>query len=211
MTHLVAFCIGTGMTLGLALITGPGEASTVTPPPPPTQAPRTEVRITRALPGVSPSTLADLEALEDELEICLFERRLLEGRLRIHEGEYQDWPAEVEDRFQPAALEDALIDAVEPSGLAEVAMLDCDEFPCVAVIEASDPDQPCCIGLQRLLKDMEGYEDAGRPSISGVIDGRPVLVVALQPPGDAGEQVNDRLGYRLTETYEALQAEVDGY
>ena len=135
---------------------------------------------------------------------------MLEGRLRIHEGDYQDWPSEVEPRFQPGALESALTETVEDGGMAELAMLDCDEFPCVAVIEASDPDQPCCIGLQRLLKDMEGYEDAARPSISGVVDGRPVLVVALQPPGEAGEQVNDRLGWRLTEIYESLQG-TDGY
>lgn len=203
LTHLGAVGVGAGLTLALAVMAGPGaalpaEAREVSSPAPTEPV----VVVERAAPGVSP---AALERAEAELSICELDRRLMSARLQTYEGEFQDWPDRVEHRFEPDAVEEALQRTVDGSGLAELTFLDCDEFPCVAVLESVDPEEPCCVRLQRILRDMHGYEDISRPSISGVVDGRPVMVVAIQPPGEDGEVIGTRTGWRLNELYESLQ------
>jgi hypothetical protein len=212
MTHLAAFNVGALMTLAMAVMSGPGSPARE-PIPEAAGAPEvdepeeTPPRPVRRVHGVAPATLQELEDLESELALCRLEQRVMEGRLSVHEGEYQDWPDGLDDRYTPDALEDALARTVEGSGVAELSMMECEEYPCLAVLEATDPDQPCCIPLQRVLRDMEGYEDLRRSSISGVIDGRPVMVVALQPPEIESDTLEIRTSWRLNDVYEQLKAE----
>ncbi len=193
------------MTLALAVLSGPGEAPPEAPRAVRQRAPAAVVQRTRAASAPAPAARAELERAEEALSICELDRRLMSARLETYEGEFQDWPEQVEGRFEPDAVEDALQRAADRSGLAELALLDCDEFPCVAVLESSDPEEPCCVRLQRVLRDMPGYEDISRPSISGVVDGRPVMVVAIQPPGEGGAAIDARTGWRLNALYEGLQ------
>jgi hypothetical protein len=102
----------------------------------PTSQPQKQpARIAR--PSTAPSAdallLDKVKALEERLKLERFQRALLEGRLASHEGDEQPWPKEIPAFFEPKEFEAHFRERVVEAG-GEVLSVNCDEFPCIAMV-----------------------------------------------------------------------------
>lgn len=96
-----------------------------------------------------PFNVADEE--DEELEACRFEARLLRGQLRVYEGRWQEWPAEVPELFGRDSLEAVL--PVAWSDLAAIDHLDCSEYPCLVTVTLPEDQHECCTHLMEALPE----------------------------------------------------------
>lgn len=79
-----------------------------------------------ARPGV------DAEAALQEAEL---RARLLQGQVNALQGTPTPWPDDLSAGHQPEAIRQMLVRAVVERGLGTLAAMDCDEYPCVALIQ----------------------------------------------------------------------------
>ncbi len=79
---------------------------------------------------------AELDALTEQLEAAQFHRAMAQGQLASHEGTPQDWPDDVNPALKPDAFAAELAQAMAGHEDLNLLSLECDEFPCFAVIES---------------------------------------------------------------------------
>lgn len=130
-----------------------------------------------------------------------------EARAEAIEGKPRDWPANLPPAYRGDALEGKLNALLDKSGLGTLADLNCDEYPCVAVIEAKNGDENWQKKLQAALKGLAAGGEFG-PGMNISMWGsykdsadengarRFLTAVALIPQGDNDPDLQKRTGNR---------------
>lgn len=152
-----------------------------------------------------PAVLRDrIDELEQALATAHYEDAVQRGRIAAVEGRPQEWPSDLPPQLQASGFEGGLKDAM--AGLAELGLLEvnCDEYPCYAIIEAD----PTSIGpgakpgggfLEAWAEGVEG--DVGVWNMMSVMAGPEgevgLMGVSLIAEGEPSEDLSTRLGYRM--------------
>lgn len=160
---------------------------------------------------------ARIAQLEDELQALRFEAAVAKGQLLREVGEPLAWPEDLPEAYEPEAFEDWLEDQVAALGDAEIAAVDCSEYPCVAVVRSLDEGS----GWEDRLKALhQGAEDHGfGEDVSAMAmvaerdhgDGPPVRLYGLAlAHGESEEAVGVRTQHRTQGLIQDLGEELAG-
>lgn len=171
-----------------------------------------------AAAGADPAVAArasDREAaLAKELALLRLEHAITAGQLRALGGAPAEWPADVPAPYRPAAFGKFVHERA--SGLADttVVAVDCDEYPCIAIVRSTDPSDQWQDKLMALHDDLAG---AGFGESNGVIgngtvrdDGTKAVKLyafSIVEDGLSGE-VRSRLDVRVRGDMEGITEEL---
>jgi len=217
--HAAAAVAGAAITVavyeGSAVIGGEGgdtvEAGATWHKTEATERPEPGRRVVTRTGGSEPDDPDDPELLRtriDELEQALatkdFEGAIQRGRIAAVEGRPQEWPADLPPQLQAAGFERSLRDGLADNEDLEILEVNCDEYPCYAIIEA-DPEtmgpgrKPGDGAIQAWAETVDG--DVGlmnMVSVLGSPDGEVGLMgVSLIAEGQPSDEVSTRLNYRM--------------
>ena len=149
---------------------------------------------------------AEIARLEEELDGLRMEATLARGQLGHYEGTAQPWPDDVPASFRPEAFESALEKALANAENLELLELDCQEFPCVAVIRSHTSVEGWIDGVRGRIDDPEamGFGDGTGISIwasnSSTDDGDVRLVgFAAIPVEEMDEDAHARTNFRANQ------------
>ncbi|MEM6929320.1 MAG: hypothetical protein AAF602_20445, partial [Myxococcota bacterium] len=81
---------------------------------------------------------AQLDATRQELAASSFSRDLAQGQLEMLQGSESPWPDDVRESLTPERFEEALREQLADVDGVDVDRLDCDEYPCVAVLRLAE-------------------------------------------------------------------------
>ena len=178
----------------------------VTPRPPP-PAPKVET------PATVPALQARVSELEHQLAEAQFTRSLASGALVAMQGEPVPWPADAPAAARPEGFR-ANIDAflADHPDMGMIA-IDCDEFPCLAVLSGKVGDaepREIATALHDGLLDPSFGAD---PDILSMISqasteagAQTLYGVGIVPQGKTDDNVNTRMKFRM----DALMQEGEG-
>jgi hypothetical protein len=147
----------------------------------------------RAMPAPAPPGTSREEA-EELRERAAF----AEGQLEAVEGKAIEWPKDAAPAYQRASVEAQLERFIVDRGLAKVASIDCEEFPCVAVLSQADtragPESMQVLGaaLNDLIK--ESYSGRTALTMSASQDGSTARYAIAIMPND--EDIKTRVTNR---------------
>jgi hypothetical protein len=138
----------------------------------------------------------------------------VDAKLEAVFGVPADFPDDLDPAFRPEGMEDRVKAAMKGSGLGEVAHVDCEEYPCIAVVTLPGFDTNSMF---------EGKYDSVTEAFAGSFPNRDARdyfgsggtgehriaygIVSLGPDGDAEE--TDRLWYRLELAAAYFDAELE--
>jgi anti-sigma factor RsiW len=157
----------------------------------------------------------EIGRLRDQLESARIRGTLTRGQLESHEGVPQPWPEELSEVYRPEAFEAALEAALEEVPFGDLEVLDCSEYPCVAVVRShktGDDWRAPLDDITQLLKDAaEGDRTGVIQHLSGVgINGQEHRFAGLSVgPDGMGEDPDllQRAGFRIESAIEGLLEE----
>ena len=147
---------------------------------------------------------ARIAELEDQLALKDFEGAIQRGRIAAVEGRAQPWPGDLPPVMRPDAFERRLREEMTSRDELDLLEINCDEYPCYAIIEA-EPDsfhqgEPPGSALMRALAE-ETEEPLGVFNMASVTAGPEgelgLLGVALVPTDRNDDTLTKRLGYRV--------------
>jgi|GEM_PF-1537323 len=216
-SHLLAALAGAAVAVtvyeGRAAIDSPagdvvleaGETWSSAPPAPGAPAQRV-VRVagpeaaTDAVPADLAARVAELERENQALRMAEAVQR---GRVQSHEGTPQPWPEDLPAAFRPEGVEGLLDEVLAELGGSELLVdIDCDEYPCLVLLDSLDPDGG--FGDVKAIGDAlkERLDDAGigiRAMGVDTGDGpRRMAGLTLTPADDAQDpDLEARIGHRL--------------
>jgi hypothetical protein len=162
----------------------------------------------------SPASNVVAQIREKELELAALRQRVAtsgavatgaEKRAEAIEGKPREWPANLPAAYRGEALESKLNAMLQKTGLGNLADLNCDEYPCVAVIQAKNGDANWQKNLQAALKELAASGEFGPGtsismwgSHSDSDNGPPTILsaVALTPQADYDDELHKRTGNR---------------
>lgn len=160
---------------------------------------------------------ARIAQLEDELQALRFENAVARGQLLREVGEPLEWPEDLPEAYEPESFEAWLEEQVEALGDAEIAALDCSEYPCVAVVRSLDGGP----GWEDRLKAL--HQGAGEQGFGEDVsamamvaerdsgDGAPVRLYGLAlAHGESEEAVGTRTQHRTQGLIQDLGEELAG-
>lgn len=157
----------------------------------------------------------ELDRLREENDRLRLENALVRGSLAAHEGAPIPWPEHVPEPLRPdgfAARVEAAVAGLEGLELLEV---DCDEYPCLAVVRSSDVEpgwerkaQAVPEGLNQELGEGYGIVAMAR----GEDDGQePIMMLAfglVEASEDGPAEDPKRIGYRAEQVMHAAAEEI---
>lgn len=159
-------------------------------------------RSTTGRPASLPDALARIDSLERDLASARLQAGINAGIVKSHEGVAQAWPRDVAAPFRPDAFRGHLDAALEASPGASVVEVDCDEFPCIAVLTTSAPGADWVTGLEVVHERMNADGTFGEVGVMGLAaatddgeDARRYYAFALAP-GPVSEEGRARTGFR---------------
>ena len=176
----------------------------------------------------APQTVAELEAeveaLRRHVAALELERDLQEGALKAMEGEPQPWPEDgVAEAFAEPGFTSRLEELVSGNPDLELLGVDCEEFPCMAVLRDHSSEEGWMRGLHQDVSGQWPDEDELKLSmwVSQLNeDGRPAVGLAgvsIVPPGVEGEELDAvrtrsewRMGAWLEEVTDDAKAQREG-
>lgn len=216
-THFLAALAGAGVTLavleGTALVQpagadpftlSAGETRAVEPTP---TAAEDQPKPARATP----------DQVARELAALKLEHALTLGQLRALGGSASPWPEKLPEGYRPANFEAFVRERVAALPAASVVAIDCDEYPCIAVVRSHDPSDRWSEALTELHDDLDGAAYGEGTNVVGLasVDDRgqgPVKLYAFSVlPGDEGgpsPEVRSRLEVRVRGNLEGATEEL---
>lgn len=147
---------------------------------------------------------AELARLRSELGRAQAAGADVEKRLEAAEGKPRAWPANLPHGYRAEVMESKLSDMLQKTKLGSLADIDCDEFPCIAVIQAR-PDEPDFQKkLQAAINDVISGGDWGPQVATSFwssqkdVDGKPVQfsAIALAPADSYDDDLHTRSNHR---------------
>jgi len=165
---------------------------------------------------------ARIDALEHALATADFEDAIQRGRIAAVEGRPQEWPADLPPQLQASGFEQSLRDGLADNEDLEILEVNCDEYPCYAIIEA-DPEtmgpgrKPGGGAIQAWAETVDG--DVGLMNMVSVLGGPDgevgLMGVSLIAEGQPSDEVSTRLNYRMEGSVkgwvEDIMGEDEGY
>lgn len=164
-------------------------------------------------PGSAPGE--QVAALRGEVARLEKEKMQLAAKLRGHEGEAQPWPKDVAAAYTPDAFEafvNARLAGVKDAG---IALMDCEEYPCVVVVESTSTDPEWAKKLSVIHDDMQSAGFGEDPSVTVLASetaGQPGepdvrLYAVAVGPGEVDQAAVDRMKYRAESALKDLSGE----
>jgi hypothetical protein len=156
----------------------------------------------------------EVAQLRADLDRAKMERAVAVGQLRRVEGEVQPWPADVPAAYRPEAFQRFVTDRAATIPNAEVLVVDCEEFPCLAVLQSHGEGDGWEKALAAVHQDLpKEMGDAsvmalGSESMSDVGTAR--LYAVGIAPGEIDADRRKRLKARADAAMEDLAAEITG-
>lgn len=98
------------------------------------QSPTVLAAAPAAAPGLPPAESRELAALKLEHAITL-------GQLRALGGAPAEWPKDLPPPYKPDAFKSFVAERVASIPYATLEAVDCDEYPCIAVVRSTDPTE----------------------------------------------------------------------
>jgi hypothetical protein len=196
---------------GAALTVRAGETRTVGEARAPSSAGSPPAVAQRPSPsddgGLSlPEARARIAALEDEVATLRLESDLQRGALEQSEGVPQDWPQGVAEPLREPGFRKALGQVLAEHPSVELLGVDCEEYPCIALLQSSgDPSEwtrGLHEGISAQMADV-GVEEAGVGVWVNQTEGAhgedPVVFagLALVDPAHGGDENRRRTDWRV--------------
>jgi hypothetical protein len=152
--------------------------------------------------GATASPAARIAELERQLAAARQEAGIQRGIVTLHEGVPQAWVGRVSDVWRPDAFRTRLDDAVAGVPGARVVRVDCEEFPCVAILRPpADADD--WVDLLTAVPERMNADGAfgataviGMASATGDGDAEVRHFALALEPGPADPAVETRTRYR---------------
>jgi hypothetical protein len=171
----------------------------------PAPAPSTAVEPCPACPAC-PDTPTQTGSCDDELALLRDKLAFARAQVVSLGGAFSEWPeaGELSDELRPSAVRAWVDGALEPS-MGQLELLDCDEFPCVAVLRLPD-DAPASSSVVQPLASRFADEH-GLSGTSVHVSMRPDGAWALVPLGPDLAPFPDaeaRLSARVEELVEVV-------
>ena len=150
-------------------------------------------------PAPSPPWCPDLTEQREVLEGCGFEKRVLRARLARYEGFEQPWPEELPRQLGAADFEGTLRGLMDEREEVELLDVDCDEYPCLAVLRSFEEEGWPALALHRGLSERVGEEVgiwnvASATELGGIEVSLQLVAPVLR--GDVDEELSRRLDHR---------------
>ncbi len=211
-SHLLSALVGAAVSLtvnsGTAVLTAPGEepvtvatGQTRTVGAPQAQAPAP------AKQGDDPR----IAALEAELTGLKLQRALQQAQLNGVNGTPVQFPANLPAAFSPAEFERNVRDGLRGKPGVELLSMNCEEYPCIAVLRTSNTGADWGQDLSALgssIRDEAYGEDAGIHEDSELRHGPDgdlrVMAFSTTAPGSEDENTGTRRAYRVKQLMDAL-------
>lgn len=159
--------------------------------------------------------LAEIDRLKTENDGLRLQSKMAIGQAEHYEGVPQPWSDDVPASFRPDAFTDAMREAVEGIEDAELLDVDCEEFPCVAVIRSTTDREDWARAID------EGLPDAGALGFEGEVgksiwahgtrgdEGEVRLAgVAFVPKDQYDEDAHQRTDFRTGQLLEDISGDV---
>jgi len=192
-------------------VVGAPPAATAPDGPPPR---RVAIRVD---PDTSPADreamlVAEIGRLRDELRGAEVTAAVARGQLAAHEGDPVPWPDDLPDQYRREAFEEAIEAALEDVPFGDLEVLDCNEYPCFAVIrshETGDGWQHAVDDFATLLRAGAGEEVGVMQHLSGIgRDGEELRYAGISfGPKQSAVDDHDtlqRTGFRIESVIEGL-------
>jgi len=147
---------------------------------------------------------------QEALASVRLHNRVLQARLKAHEGDPQEFPEGLDPAYTEEGFEDRFREALSDRAVGELVDVECYEFPCMAYLVSDDERlAPSDDGdpYDLFFDDIKGRfgEDTEVRSMKGSRKGsRPVMVFAVWPEGMVDADVATRTEYRLNAAYSEL-------
>ncbi len=147
---------------------------------------------------------ARIDELEQALATADFEGAIQRGRIAAVEGRPQEWPEDLPAQLQAGGFEDGLVDAIADNEDLDLLEVNCDEYPCYAIIEVDPASlapgvKPAGGALEAWAEGIEG--DVGLMNMVSVMNGPEgeigLMGVSLIADGQPSEDLSTRLHYRV--------------
>lgn len=103
----------------------------------------------------------EIARLQEEVTALRADNAASQEHIAAIEGKPKAWPANLPAGFRPDAMESRINAMLEKSGLGTLTDLDCDEFPCIAVIETKQGGDDWNKKLQGALSELARSPDLG--------------------------------------------------
>ena len=120
----------------------------------------------------------------------------------MYEGAPQPWSADVPSAFTEAPLGETLARSFD--GLATVKELDCEEYPCIALVALTSDDPSCCEQIEERLPDPV-RQKVGGAYMYQTEDGRMAAALAFAAPERWNDDVSTRSTWRMKQMVEGAQ------
>ena len=165
--------------------------------------------------ATSEELLAEIDRLQAENENLRLQSTLAMGQAEHYEGVPQPWGDEIPASFRPDAFTDAMREAVEGIEDAELVDVDCEEYPCVAVIRSTTDREDWARAID------EGLPDAASLGLEGEVgksiwahgtrgdQGEVKLAgVAFVPKDQYDEDAHQRTDFRTEQLFEEISGDL---
>jgi hypothetical protein len=147
---------------------------------------------------------SEVATLKQEVARLEREKAVIAARLKQQEGSPEPWPASVPKMYEPENFEEFLEGRIQALPDAEILAIDCEEYPCVALVESHSQEPDWEDKLAWLHDNLEeaGFGDhlrvMGLASESRNQDGPLKLYAFAVSPADLPESAQARLQYRAS-------------
>ncbi len=206
-SYLLAAFVGATLSLtvqaGTAVIQSPGkEPVTVTAGQTHREGP---ARPLTAAPGADPGAdAAHIADLEQQLTGLKLQHAMEVAQLNSVNGTPQDFPADLPAGYKPAEFEKNIRDAIKGNPDVDVLSVNCDEYPCIAILRSSyagDDWGQKLTDLGTSIRDKDYGENAGIHEDTELLRGPDgdvrVMAFATEPPVHQDENVEIRRSSRV--------------
>ena len=136
---------------------------------------------------------------DEKISDCEQARDFYRAQLVVYEGTPQPWPVDVPDAFRETALRDTLVRSAD--GIATVNEMDCEEYPCIALVAMTSDDPSCCAQIEERLPDSVRHKMGGA-NMYQTEDGRMAAALAFGSPDRWSEDINTRAWWRMQQMVE---------
>jgi hypothetical protein len=103
----------------------------------------------------------EIARLQEEVTALRADNAASQEHIAAIEGKPRAWPANLPAGYRPESMEARITAMLEKSGLGALTDLDCDEFPCVAVIESKQGGDDWNKKLRGALSELARDPDLG--------------------------------------------------